>query len=407
METNKQVDVIVKEIGDNINAIKTKGEAQDAQLKVLDAKITLNQSLLGDKYDGLRKDFDEVTTLLKKGRIFSGSDSGNTVKDMVIAQKEGLSNLKKKAGIPVSFQFKANQLFTKAAGNVTEGGNLLGTDPLPPTRLAGVYAQPLRKVHIRQFINTTATDSNQILYNLETGSNDGTATTAEGTSAAQSDFTITGTEVLVRKLNTYLTISKEMMEDADFVDNYINTRIVGRLLQTEDNQILYGNNTAPNLMGLKNQASYYYNYYSGPSAIPSINYFDILSGAVTQGRVGNYVPNYIFVHPADYNTMVTSRDSYGRYQFPNFLFGQPALVNEAQVIANTAVNQGDFFAGDFNLGATLAYRDEINVTFSNQHVDNFVKGFITVLVEERVALVVYRPTAFVYGTFNLAMASGS
>lgn len=401
---NKQVDAIVKEISDNINAIKVKGEAYDAQLKELDAKITTHKNQLGDQYNVLQKEFDTLSTRLKNGRIYSEGDSGMTVKDMVLSQKEGLTNLRKKAGIPVSFQFKANQLFTKSAGNVTESGNLLGVDAIPPTRLAGVYAQPLRRVHIRQFVNTTATDSNQILYNLETAATDGTGSTAEGSSAAQSDFTITGTEVLVRKLNTYLTISKEMMEDADFVDNYINTRVVGRLLQTEDNQILYGNNVAPNLMGLKGQASYYSNYYSNLS---SINYFDILAGAVTQGRVANYVPNYIFVNPSDYNTMVTSRDSYGRYQFPNFLFGQPAMVNEAQVIPNTAVTQGDFFVGDFELGATLAYRDEINVTFSNQHVDNFVKGFITVLVEERVALVVYRPTAFVYGTFDLAMVSGS
>jgi len=403
----RQVDAIVKEISDNINSIRTKGEAQDAQLKALDAKIAVNQWQLGDKYEALRKDFDQMTTLLKRGKIYGEGGANSSVKDMVLSQKEGLSNLKKKAGIPVSFQFKYNQLQTKTAGNVTESGNLLGVDAIPPTRLAGVYGQPLRKVHIRQFINTTATDSNQILYNLETGYNDGTGTTAEGASAAQSDFTITGTEVLVRKLNTYLTISKEMMEDADFVDNYINTRIVGRLLQTEDTQILYGNNVAPNLMGLSGQAPYYINYYSGTSAVPTINYFDILSGAVTQGRVGNYVPNYIIIHPQDYNTMVTSRDSYGRYQFPNFLFGQPAMVNEAQVIANTAVNPGDFFVGDFELGATLAYRDEINVTFSNQHVDNFVKGFITVLVEERIALVVYRPTAFVYGKFQQAVVSGS
>lgn len=401
---NKQVDAIVKEISDNINAIKVKGEAYDAQLKELEAKIASHKTELGNKHDSLQKDLLDLSTRLKYGRIYSTGDSGMTVKDMVLEQKEGLTNLRKKAGIPVSFQFKPNQLFTKSAGNVTESGNLLGVDAIPPTRLAGVYAQPLRRVHIRQFVNTTATDSNQILYNLETAATDGTGSTAEGSSAAQSDFTITGTEVLVRKLNTYLTISKEMMEDADFVDNYINTRVVGRLLQTEDNQILYGNNVAPNLMGLKGQASYYANYYSNLS---SINYFDILAGAVTQGRVANYVPNYIFVNPSDYNTMVTSRDSYGRYQFPNFLFGQPAMVNEAQVIPNTAVTQGDFFVGDFELGATLAYRDEINVTFSNQHVDNFVKGFITVLVEERIALVVYRPTAFVYGTFDLAMVSGS
>ena len=38
MEPNKQVDAIVKEISDNINTIKTKGEAQDVQLKALDAE---------------------------------------------------------------------------------------------------------------------------------------------------------------------------------------------------------------------------------------------------------------------------------------------------------------------------------------------------------------------------------
>src|ERR1700722_5888159 len=143
MEPNKQVDAIVKEISDNINSIRTKGEAQDAQLKALDAKIAVNQWQLGDKYDALRKDFDQMTTLLKGGKIFGTGDGNMSVKDMVISQKEGLTNLKKKAGVPVSFQFKANQLFTKSAGNVTESGNLLGVDAIPPTRLAGVYAQPL------------------------------------------------------------------------------------------------------------------------------------------------------------------------------------------------------------------------------------------------------------------------
>ena len=44
------MDAIVKEISDNINTIKTKGEAQDAQLKALEAKIAANQWQLGDKY---------------------------------------------------------------------------------------------------------------------------------------------------------------------------------------------------------------------------------------------------------------------------------------------------------------------------------------------------------------------
>ncbi len=406
---NKQVDAIVKEISDNINTIKTKGEAQDAQLKSLDAKIAANQWQLGDKYEALRKDFDQMTAVLKKGRIFGAYDRGMTVKDMLYAQKEGLASLKNKAGMPVSLSLKAHQLFTKTAGNVTEGGNLLGTDPIPPTRLMGIYADPLRPVHIRQFMNSTATDSNQILFNQLTGENDGTGTTAEGSSAAQSDFTITAKEVVVRKLNTYLTISKEMMEDADFVDNYINTHVAGRLLMQEDTQIISGNNSAPNLQGIAPIAAAYANPVIPGATASSINYYDVLHQAVTQARVAYYTPNYILINPNDYNALVLSRDSYGRYQFPQMISGAPGtfFINGAQVIANTAMTAGYFLVGDFQLGATLAYRDEVNVTFSNQHVDNFVKGFITVLVEERLANVVYRPNAFVYGNFNQAEASGS
>ncbi len=406
---NKQVDAIVKEISDNINTIKTKGEAQDAQLKALDAKIAANQWQLGDKYEALRKDFDQMTAMLKKGRLFGTADRGMTVKDMLIAQREGLASLKNKAGIPVSLSLKAYQLFTKSAGNITEGGNLLGTDPIPPTRLAGIYADPLRPVHLRQFMNSTATDSNQILFNKLTGENDGSSTTAEGTSATQSDFTITAEEVIVRKLNTYLTISKEMMEDADFVDNYINTHVAGRLLMQEDTQILNGNNTAPNLQGINPIAAAYLNPVIPGASSSSINYYDVLHQAVTQARVSYYQPNYIIINPNDYNALVLSRDSYGRYQFPQMISGAPGtfFINGAQVISNTTQAQGYFTVGDFQLGATLAYRDEINVTFSNQHVDNFVKGFITVLVEERIANVVYRPNAFVYGNFAQAEASGS
>ena len=75
MEPNKQVDAIVKEISDNINTIKTKGEAQDAQLKALDAKIAANQWQLGDKYETLRKDFDQMTAMLKKGILTTTTGS--------------------------------------------------------------------------------------------------------------------------------------------------------------------------------------------------------------------------------------------------------------------------------------------------------------------------------------------
>jgi HK97 family phage major capsid protein len=135
----------------------------------------------------------------------------------------------------------------------------------------------------------------------------------------------------------------------------------------------------------------------------------VLMQAVIQAKIGYYTPNYIIVHPNDYLAIVTARDSYGRYQFQQNLGSSNSAfyVGGAMVIANTAIQQGSFLVGDFEKGATLFQRDDLNISFSNQNQDNFITGFVTVLVEERLANVIYRPNAFVYGTFNAAIVSGS
>ena len=42
-----------------------------------------------------------------------------------------------------------------------------------------------------------------------------------------------------------------------------------------------------------------------------------------------------------------------------------------------------------------------------QDEDNAQKNLITVVIEERLTLVIYRPNAFVYGDFASALANGS
>jgi hypothetical protein len=45
------------------------------------------------------------------------------------------------------------------------------------------------------------------------------------------------------------------------------------------------------------------------------------------------------------------------------------------------------------------------MSFENE--DNFIKGMVTVRIAERLTICVYRPKAFVYGTFTAALAQGS
>ena len=77
------------------------------------------------------------------------------------------------------------------------------------------------------------------------------------------------------------------------------------------------------------------------------------------------------------------------------------------LVANTAVSTGDFLVGDFALGAQLFDRQQSSIRFFEQDQDNAIRGVITVVANERIALPIYRPTAFVYGDFTSALANGS
>ncbi|MNN75984.1 Phage capsid family protein [compost metagenome] len=60
-----------------------------------------------------------------------------------------------------------------------------------------------------------------------------------------------------------------------------------------------------------------------------------------------------------------------------------------------AVNE--FLTGAFNLAAQIFDRQDVEVLLSSENEDDFVKNMLTIRVEERLALAVYRPEAFVTG----------
>jgi HK97 family phage major capsid protein len=69
------------------------------------------------------------------------------------------------------------------------------------------------------------------------------------------------------------------------------------------------------------------------------------------------------------------------------------------VVQSYSFEPGDFMVGAFKLAATLFDREEAQILVSNEDQDNFVRNLVTVLCEERLALAVTRPAAFIYGSF--------
>ncbi|HBW6842070.1 TPA: phage major capsid protein, partial [Klebsiella pneumoniae] len=74
------------------------------------------------------------------------------------------------------------------------------------------------------------------------------------------------------------------------------------------------------------------------------------------------------------------------------------------VVETQAMAQNNFLTGAFNMAAQIFDRMDIEVLLSTENEDDFVKNMVTIRAEERLALAVYRPEAFVTG--NVTASGG-
>lgn len=75
------------------------------------------------------------------------------------------------------------------------------------------------------------------------------------------------------------------------------------------------------------------------------------------------------------------------------------------VATEAAAFRGKFLTGAFNAAAQLFDREDANVVISTENADDFEKNMISIRCEERLALAVKRPEAFVYGSFSTGAGS--
>mgnify|MGYP002131943401 CR=1 FL=1 len=127
---------------------------------------------------------------------------------------------------------------------------------------------------------------------------------------------------------------------------------------------------------------------------------------VLQAQLARFPASGHVLHFIDWARIELTKDSLGRYILANpagltgpTLWGLPVVATEA------AAFQGKFLTGAFNAGAQIFDREDANVVISTENADDFEKNMITIRCEERLALAVKRPEAFVYGSFSTGAGS--
>jgi len=103
----------------------------------------------------------------------------------------------------------------------------------------------------------------------------------------------------------------------------------------------------------------------------------------------------------DWAGIETLKDNEGRYIIGNPQGALSPTLWRLPVVETQAIAVGKFLTGAFQMGAQVFDRWDarIETGFVN---DDFIKNLITILGEERLALAVYRPEAFVTGNINPA-----
>jgi len=263
--------------------------------------------------------------------------------------------------------------------------------------LPGIIPAAPRKLHIRSLLPTGVMTTSAIHYLQETGSEGSVAAWADNSgSKSQIDYDLTEEVAPSEFIAGYLRITRKALDDISAMRSYLQSRLLEQYLDAEDNQLLNGNGTSPNLGGLITNAE----AYSGFRTIQ----VEKLVDSIAQIDGNNHSANGILLSPEQYYALLLNRSTTNEYTLPGLgtvtsVNGQ-MFISGVPVFKSTAMSDSNYLVGDWAKGAQLYVRENPIVRFFEEDGTNVRENKITVRVEGRVALPIYYTDAFVTGSLN-------
>lgn len=329
-------------------------------------------------------------------------DDGGEIRTALEAAQDGIKdfiehrNQSKQVNIPISRKALTNTGATGIA--LAYPGDLARAGALQPL---------LRRLTVRDLLAKGRTSKPVLFYIKESGFTNNAAPVSEGSLKPTSEITFDMVTEPVRTIAHLFDISLQMLDDVDFIESYIATRGTYGLKLIEEAQLLTGSGTGQNLSGIYTEAT----AYSAPSGA-TINGapaggagetdLDKLRLALLQVELANAFATGIVLHPTDWASIELLKDTTNQYLFVNPQNTTTGRLWGRDVVSTASMTQGRFLVGDFAAHAQIFDRQDANVAISFENKDNFARNMATIRVEERLALAIYRPEAFVKGVLESA-----
>lgn len=393
----------IGELGQSIASIKEQVGNLGAEYTTKLEQAGTVSTELKDKTDKALSQLGEATT-----RISELEKRAAREKEVEHAGFKGLGDylvesekfLAMDKGGRASVRVKAERADITSANTTVGAGRSDTTSLVSGHRVPGIIAPPNRTFTIRDLLAPGETSSNSVEYVKESGFTNNAAPVAETTLKPKSDITFDLETTPVRTIAHIFKASRQIMDDAPALASYINARGTYGLKFVEEAQLLNGDGTGQNLNGLLPQATAF-----APAFVPaSENGIDRLRLAILQVILAEYPASGFVLNPTDWAQLELTKDGEGRYIIGQAQGQASPTLWSLPVVQTQAMGVGKFLTGAFNLGAQIFDRMDVEVLLSSENEDDFVKNMLTIRVEERLALAVYRPEAFVTGDVQPATA---
>ncbi|SDF69616.1 phage major capsid protein, HK97 family [Onishia taeanensis] len=387
----KKVQQDLKDVGDQLKQFAEQSQADLKQHRQLSEESK-------EKVDQLLTTQGELNARLEAAEQAMANNRGGAPASILtmgarVAQSEEFTTRAAQLaqGGRGSFSVGVQQALTTAEA----GGELS-----QPERVPGMVTPPQQRLFLRDLLNWGDTASNSVEFVRETGFTNAADVVSENPSAGKPESSIQFemAQASVATIAHWIPASRQVLSDAGMLQSYIDGRLRYGLKLKEEAQLLKGSGVGLNINGLYTQAS----QYANPGVtVSDDSMIDRLRIAMLQVQLAEYAADGIVLNPIDWTSIELTKDSQGRYIWanPNAVNG-PTLWG-MPVVATQSLDQDEFMTGAFQMAAQGWDREDTTVTVSTEDRDNFIKNMVTILCEERVALTVYRPEAFVKGDFTI------
>lgn len=299
----------------------------------------------------------------------------------------------------IAFTPRGMQLGAAASDVIhTESG---GSAAPAPTRLPGIYAYGRPPLSVRGLFPNESTGADSLEYVQQTGFDPASGSLAVKQSNAVNDSAGLKKQSSVKwevatayaeTIATWMATTRQALAQPDGVRSFIDNQ--GRLILEieEEDQLVNGDGTRPNLSGLLDQDA---RLALDISAIGGMDNLDALRRARRLVKQGSARLNadFVILNPVDSEGFDLLKDDNGLYRggnpIGNFSFNQP--IWSLRRVESEAVAEGTAIVGS-SAAATVFERQPITVLTADQHSDFFIRNLVVILFEERLAFPVYFPT---------------